>query len=258
MTGPAHLSPVTAVHVALSWMTVLPMPQPTAPMDRRTGGATIAAVPVSGILLGGIAAATAFGLAQTALPSTLIGFLIVALLGLLTRGMHLDGLADTADGLGCYGSPERISEVMRSGTVGPFAVATLVLSLALQGVGFAALVDQSRWYEIGFVIALARLAAVIGCRRNLDAVHRDGFGPLVAGTQKWSILGWTAAFLAAAIAGAALSIAAWSGVAVTIVVAGCGWLFTRHCARRMGGITGDALGASFELSVVLALVGLLL
>ena len=80
----------------------------------------MASVPAIGAALGAASAGLAFGLAQTDLPALTAGVLIVVLLGVATRGMHLDGLADTADGLGCYGPPDRVTEVMRSGTVGDF------------------------------------------------------------------------------------------------------------------------------------------
>ena len=60
-----HHSPVRAIHVAVSWLTVVPVPTPTVEMDRCTGGAVITAVPVVGALLGTVAAASAFGRSST-------------------------------------------------------------------------------------------------------------------------------------------------------------------------------------------------
>ncbi|MDY6811480.1 MAG: adenosylcobinamide-GDP ribazoletransferase, partial [Actinomycetota bacterium] len=153
------LSPIRAVHVALSWLTVLPLPQPTMTMDRRVGAAVMAAVPFVGAVLGVLAAGFAAALALTDLPAVMIGLLVVAALALVTRGMHIDGLADTADGLGCYGPPERVAEVMKSGTSGPFGVAAVVVVLAVQAVGFGALTQQHRFYDLAFAIALGRLVA---------------------------------------------------------------------------------------------------
>ncbi|MEE4023227.1 adenosylcobinamide-GDP ribazoletransferase [Gordonia sp. PKS22-38] len=256
-------TPVQATHVALSWLTVLPLPQPTAEMNRSTGASVMSAVPVVGAVLGALAVAVATLLSLTDLPATLVGVLIVATLGLATRGMHLDGLADTADGLGCYGPPERVAEVMKSGSSGPFGVATLVVVMAVQAVGFGALTDQHRWYEIGFAVALGRLVAVVGARRGLVAAHTEGFGALVADSQRISIAAWTAVAVLAAAAtgwgtdGFAMTTAV-QAIAVVAVVLLTGWLFTRHCARRVGGMNGDILGAGIELGVAIAVVGLLI
>ncbi|RPA63414.1 adenosylcobinamide-GDP ribazoletransferase [Gordonia oryzae] len=262
------MSPVRAIAVSLSWLTVLPVPRrftASAP-DRRLGGAVIAAVPVIGILHAAVVTLIAWGLSHTAAPAMLIGVLIVGVLAGSTRGMHLDGLADTADGLGCYGPPQRVTEVMRSGSVGPFGVATLVLVLALQVVGSATLVAQSRWWELGLAIGVARVAAVVACRRALQPAHRDGFGALVAGTQRiaavvWSVVAVAVGVVIGCLANmvTAFSITAGLPTAATIVVMlAFTWLFSRHCARRMGGIVGDVLGAVIELATALVLVGLIL
>ena len=241
-------APFTALHVAITWLTVAPIPAPRAPMDRRTGAAAIAAVPVVGIALGGCAAAVAYGLSFTSLPHLLIGVLVVALLALTTRGMHLDGLADTADGLGCYGDPERVREVMRSGDVGPFGAATLAIVLGAQAVAFGALVDAERWWTIVFAVALGRVSAVYVCRRGLPAANSNGFGAIVADTQRWSIPVWTVLATAAAWP---LGVPALCAVGVVAVFA---WAFSAHCRTRMGGVAGDVIGAAIELSTALALV----
>ncbi len=260
------ISPLRAVRTAVCWMTVLPVGTGTDPdetPDRAVGGAVMAALPVVGVVVGAAAAAFAFGLSLTDLPTALIGVLVVVLTAALTRGMHLDGLADTADGLGCYGPPERVAEVMRSGTVGPFGVATLVLTLGVQAAASSGLVDESRWYELAFAIALGRLGALLGTRRSISPAHPSGFGALVAGTQRASIPVWC---LIAAVATVPIGLrdngfdvaAAAQALVVVLAVVVFAWIFTRHCARRMGGLNGDVLGATIELGVALALVGLLI
>lgn len=267
------MSPVRAIAVSLSWLTVLPVPRRVtdATADRRLGGAVIAAVPVVGVLLAAVATLIAWGLSYTAAPEALIGVLVVGVLAVGTRGMHLDGLADTADGLGCYGPPERVTEVMRSGSVGPFGVATLILVLALQAVGLTTLIAQNRWWELGLAIGVARVSAVLACRRALPPAHPDGFGALVAGTQRIAAVVWSVVAVALGVVIGALdgsvtahsitahSITAGLRAGATIVVMlAFTWLFSRHCARRMGGIVGDVLGAVIELGTALVLVGLIL
>ncbi|MFE0749509.1 adenosylcobinamide-GDP ribazoletransferase [Gordonia sp. NPDC058843] len=264
------IPPTRTLRTAFSWLTIAPVGghDTSAAPDRSLGAAVMAAVPVVGAVLGAASAIVAFGLAHTGLPMLMIGVLVVVLIAAATRGMHLDGLADTADGLGCYGPPERVTEVMRSGTVGPFGVATLVLTLAVQATGFAALADESRWYEIAFAIALGRLGAVIGTRRSLEPAHPNGFGALVAGTQRTSVVVWLLLALAATVplglspngfdGGHLEAATVVRGVMVVLCVAAFAWWFTRHCARRMGGMSGDVLGATIELGVALGVVGLLL
>ncbi|MDL9937353.1 adenosylcobinamide-GDP ribazoletransferase [Gordonia sp. ABSL1-1] len=259
------VSPIVAIRTAFAWLTVAPVGDTGSAPDRQIGGAVIAATPIVGAALGALVAAVGLGLSRTDLPSLEIGLLLVALLALATRGMHLDGLADTADGLGCYGPPARVAEVMRSGPVGPFGVVTLILILGLQGVGFATLAAESRWGELAFAVGLARVGAVIACRSAVPPAHPDGFGALVAGTQRAAIAVWLSVAVAVALGvgytGAATGFdtrTATAAVLAVAVVGGVAWLFTRHCARRMGGINGDVLGATIEIGVAVAVVVLLL
>ncbi|HYO35105.1 MAG TPA: adenosylcobinamide-GDP ribazoletransferase, partial [Geodermatophilus sp.] len=94
--------------------------------------------PLVGLALGGVAAGT--GVLGAQLVSPLTGsVLALAALAALTRGLHLDGLADTADGLGPLRGRERALQVMHQGDVGPFGVVALVLTLLTQAAAGAAL-----------------------------------------------------------------------------------------------------------------------
>ncbi|MCK8659525.1 adenosylcobinamide-GDP ribazoletransferase, partial [Pseudomonas umsongensis] len=97
--------------LALSWLTVLPVRGP-ADIDRAAAARAIRAAPVTGILLGAAAAGVLWLLLAAGCAPPLAGLLCVGFLAVATRGMHIDGLSDTADGLGCYGPPERAREVM--------------------------------------------------------------------------------------------------------------------------------------------------
>ena len=252
MTAEARIGPLRALRLAASWLTVAPVGSPSVPMDRRAGRAVIAVTPLIGAILGATAAGMAVALSLTRAPDLLIGVLVVAFLALATRGMHLDGLADTADGLGCYGDPQRVRQVMRDGSTGPFGAATLFVVMGLDGVCVAALFSTDEFYAIGFTIAASRLAAVVGCRWGLAAADSTGFGALVASSQRWSILAWLAVACAAA---SPLGIRGFIAVGV---IGATSWAFTAHTARRTGGMNGDVLGAAIELSWVAALLTLVI
>ncbi|MEE2035147.1 adenosylcobinamide-GDP ribazoletransferase, partial [Rhodococcus chondri] len=98
--------PLDGIELALSWLTVLPVRGPEH-IDRAAAGRAITAAPVAGLLLGAGAAAVSWGLIAVGAAPPLAGLICVGFLAVATRGMHVDGLSDTADGLGCYGPPGR-------------------------------------------------------------------------------------------------------------------------------------------------------
>lgn len=242
--------------LAFSWLTVLPVRGP-ARIDRSAAARAITAAPLVGCSLGAIVAGTLWGLTALGMAAPLAGLLAVALIALATRGMHIDGLADAIDGLGCYGPPERALQIMRDGGAGPFGVAALVVSIGAQALAFGILAEQSRWLAIVLAIVLGRVAVVLACRRGTVAATDTGFGALVAGTQPlFSPILWTV-FLAA-VSVWAVPGQPWLGPVVVLAVLLATALFTRHCARRFGGLAGDVLGAVIEISTVLAAIALTL
>ncbi|EOM78184.1 adenosylcobinamide-GDP ribazoletransferase [Rhodococcus rhodnii] len=235
------------VALSFSWLTVLPVRSPS-PIDRRAAGRAITAAPLTALVLGAGAAAIASAASLTALPPLAVGLLVAAALALASRGMHLDGLADVADGLGVYGTPERTREVARSGSSGPFAVVTLVVVLVLQATAFGALASRGEYAAVALAVVVGRVSAVIGCRRGIPAATASGFGALVAGTQPWPVV--VAWVLAAAAAGVAA--AGWTGLAAVVVGLAVAEAAGTHAVRRFGGLVGDVLGAGIELAVVAA------
>ncbi|QBJ98501.1 adenosylcobinamide-GDP ribazoletransferase [Rhodococcus sp. ABRD24] len=247
MIGPA---------LALSWLTVLPVRGPQE-IGRPEGRRAITAAPLVGTLLGAAVAGILWVLTKAGLDPTLAGLLGVGALALLTRGMHVDGLADTADGLGCYGPPERAREVMRTGSAGPFGVAALVVTIGVQALSLGALGAAHQWAGVVVALAAGRVSVVIACRRGVPASSTKGFGALVADSQPWWVAAlWTVALTAAA--AWAVPDRWWQGPLVIMVVLAVAAYLVRHCARRFDGINGDVLGAALEFTVAAVAVGLLL
>ncbi|GAA3437749.1 adenosylcobinamide-GDP ribazoletransferase [Kutzneria kofuensis] len=235
------------LRLALSWLTVLPVPAPS--VDRRVAARAISLAPLVGLLLGLLAALVSWGVVTLGAPPLLAGLLVVAVLALLTRGMHLDGLADTADGLGCYGPPARALEIMKSGGAGPFAVVVLVVGLGIQAVCFGA----EPWPAVLLAVVASRVAFTWCCLRSVPAARPEGLGALVSGSQPLAVpVLWTALALAAGFL--AVPDKPWLGPIGVALATALVLLLLRHVRKRFGGITGDVLGAASELAATVVLV----
>ncbi|MUM18598.1 adenosylcobinamide-GDP ribazoletransferase [Mycobacterium sp. CBMA271] len=236
---------------AFEFATVTPVP---ARLAGTLSGPVLGALPVVGAVLGALAAATAW-LTSQLYTGPIAGLAAVTVVVLATRGLHIDGLSDTADGLGCYGPPERALTVMRDGSAGPFGVAAVMIALLAQTLSFGMLVSSQAWLAIAVAIATGRVGAVLACRRGVPGAAQSGFGARVAGSQPPLVVGlWVLG--AAGVAVFADTGRPWHGPAAVLVALVAGALLVRHCARRFGGITGDVLGASIELTTTLAALGL--
>jgi adenosylcobinamide-GDP ribazoletransferase len=183
----------------------------------------------------------------------------LALLALLTRGLHLDGLADTADALGVR-DRARALEVMKQPAIGTFGALALLFVVLVQLSGLTA-ADVAQHGTRTFVLAVAtgRIAITFACVRGVPAARPGGLGALVAGTLHRAVpILWS---LAAVVLGAGWaylddrgrapqaviqSVAIVVALAVTRTVQG-------RLVRRFGGVTGDVLGALSEIATTIAL-----
>lgn len=241
---------------ALSWMTIIPVKAPDE-VDRALGVRTVRAIPLVGVVLGLLCGLVSWAFATIAVPWPITGIVITTLLVVLTRGMHVDGLADTIDGLGSYREPDEARQIMRDGRVGPLGMAAVVLALIAEALAFGLLSTHNGHIMTGTVIAVARWATPLMCAAGASQVPRRGFGYLMIGTQR-PAFAWVVASIGALLfTGAAAVTSELCGRMpdVSVVVAllysaaavGGTVLYRRHCVRRLGYLTGDVLGANVEL-----------
>ncbi len=214
--------------------------------------------PLVGLALGGVAAGV--GVLGAWLVSPPVGAVLsLAALAALTRALHLDGLADTADGLGPLRGRERALQVMHQGDVGPFGVVTLVLALLLQAAaGAALLAADGGWVALWAAVVVSRLAMARTGLPGVRTAEGSSLGRAVAGTVSAP---WLAAWVVLVLAGAAA--AGWAaggpGAAVALTGACTAGLVAAELVRgrattRLGGVTGDVMGAMGEAAATVVLL----
>lgn len=245
-----------------------PTPGPAAAGDGPapdTVAAAMAWAPAVGLLLGVIASAVLL-VADHPLglgPLTAAG-LAVGSLALLSRGLHLDGLADLADGL-ASGKPAPVAlDIMRRSDIGPLGTVTLILTLLLQVAALSQAESAGHGRGPAALIAAVvtgRLALTWACRRGVPAARPEGLGALVAESVR-PVVPAAATAAALAVAAAAVVISAtltrdplgWTLPLAVAAGLGAALAVQRHAVRRLGGITGDVLGALAEVATTVTLI----
>lgn len=206
--------------------------------------------PLVGLLLGALLAAFAW-LLRDAAP-LLMAALLVTAWAWLSGGLHLDGLADSADAwVGGLGDRERTLAIMKDPRSGPAGVSALVMVLLLKTAALGSLASTA-WQWVWLAPLLAR-TALVAAFLALPYVRVGGMGAGLAGAARMPC-GLVSLVTLAAVA----IIARWPGWVALLAAAAVFALWRRACRQRLGGMTGDTCGALTELIEVAALVALAL
>jgi adenosylcobinamide-GDP ribazoletransferase len=239
--------------LALQFLTCLPVSLKAAP-TAADWGRSVLAYPLIGLLIGLLLAGLQrlIGHADPLLQAALL----TAAWALITGGLHLDGLADSADAwVGGHGDRERTLAIMKDPRSGPAAVSTLMLTLLLKFAALAVLVKtgpSSPWPALLLAPLLGR-SALVALLLTTPYVRPGGMGSALAAR-----LPRAPALLALLLAAAAVLFAGETGW-LALAVALAAWLLLRWLmTRRLGGATGDTLGAAVELTEVAVVVALAL
>jgi adenosylcobinamide-GDP ribazoletransferase len=241
----ASIVPVTGLIVALRYLSIVPVPgrrgHGGAPDSLADLGRAAVWFPVVGLGLG-CALALVQGIAGLLFPALLMGLLTIAAWKILTGGLHLDGLADCLDGLAGRDAERRLA-IMRDSRIGTFGAVGLVLVLLLDVAALADIPEDRRWRVLVVAPTVARATPLVLARAFPPARH-DGQGAAFQASvgRAAPLLGVAlAALVSVAMLGWAGLVAIVSGILAALAV---GALLT----GRLGGITGDVLGAAVEIA----------
>lgn len=224
---------------AIRILTIVPIPG----RDAGFSAACLPWFPIVGAILG----ATSYAIASTLGPQWPAGaaFLAVAAAVVLTGGLHVDGLADAADGLGGGRDKDTALAIMKDSRTGAFGVIAIGLALIGRTLATSSLIASSSASWLVIAAATARFMQIDMMVRLPSARPNGTAAALVAGARGWH---WALGFLTCAAIGFAIGgILGLTGLAGALCVnLGLGAWFK----RRVGGVTGDLIGTASEISEV--------
>ncbi|MGW4205576.1 adenosylcobinamide-GDP ribazoletransferase [Streptomyces sp. NPDC004726] len=272
------MSDLAGVRFAFGTLTVFPVR--VTRWDRDAARAGMVCAPLAGLVVGLVAGAVGGVLLLAGSGPLLAAVAGVAVPAVLTRALHLDGLADTADGLGSGKPAQDALRIMKRSDIGPFGVITLLFVLLAQVAAVSALFGRG-WSYGALALAVsgvtARLALTLAARTGVPAARPDGLGAAVAESVPvrtgvlvaalvTAVCAGTGALLGTGLGSGSIPEAGWSSgafgalhlaIAVLAGLAGA-QLVLRHCVRRFGGVTGDVFGALAETAATVSLAALVL
>ena len=231
--------------IAVQFMTTIPIKLPCLP-SREQNALSMLFYPVIGLMIGGV---LWFVASYVQLPMMLLSCVVMVVWVWLTGGLHLDGLADTADAwVGGFGDRQRTLTIMKDPNTGAMGVIAIVLCLALKWAAVYCLLELDAVLALLFVPMLGRMSA-LALFATTPYVRQHGLGSALQDVPKYLLwlvmLGFGAAVFALSWQMALVMIGVWA-----VMLAWLRWRFV----GRIGGITGDTVGASIEVVEVAMLV----
>ena len=233
-----------AFFAAIKFLTVLPVGK--AGGEFADMGRSVKFFPLVGLLLGVIAAGLAWCWVYL-FGAMISAVLIVVSFIVLTGGLHLDGLADTADGLLSVRGRERMLEIMKDSRSGAMAVIVIVCLLMMKAAAIASVPMGMLLRTVLLIPVAGRCAMMVGLSILPYARSEEELGSMFVGGKR-------KVDLVVGIAGAVLVgwvVLGMAGVIASVASLVGALVFSLYCRKKIGGFTGDTLGATCELAEVI-------
>jgi adenosylcobinamide-GDP ribazoletransferase len=235
--------------LAWQFLTIVPLRRTGTEMDCRLFGRSMAYYPVIGFLLGALLWGAGWILSGI-FPRPVADGMVILLLVVLTGAFHLDGLADTLDGMAFGKSKEKRLQIMKEHHIGAFGVVGLILILGCKYAAFHSL--PAEWAPKALIVALIlgrssmvqvlHLSPYARAEGGLGAVFKENLGKGEAVLSAASALVFSLFFFRG-----------W-GILLWLAAICSSWAIAVYFQRRLGGVTGDILGGTNEVNEALTLV----
>jgi adenosylcobinamide-GDP ribazoletransferase len=233
---------------ALSFLTILPGGHFSFWEEKKLAR-SMAFFPLVGLIIG-LILALGYYLFSFFFSRSLVLWLTIGLLSVLTRGLHLDGFADTMDGLASGGPKEKILEVMRDSRIGAFGVIGLIMLIGAKYLALDQIPDPSIPYTLILMTVMGRNAMVMVCYRSPYARPEGGLAKPF--TENLGVREIT--FSLATAFSIALLVMGMKGGVVFLGIGIFSLGYRYFFIRKLLGVTGDILGAANELAELLCLL----
>lgn len=244
------------VRLAVGTLTALPVTAPRR-VDRSVTGIAMVVAPLAVLPLGILVALICWTGRELDLEPLAVAAAAIGALAMGSRALHLDGLADTADGLTSSYDAERSLQVMKSGNTGPAGVAILIVVLLIQITALANIGFRPYGPVLaGVLVCASRAALVLTCMKGVPAGRVDGLGVTYTQTvpRVIAVAVWVAVAAITSAATELTEVPWWHGllgVVAAVLVVG---LLVDRSVKRFTGVTGDTFGAAIELALATLLI----
>lgn len=236
--------------IALQFLTVIPIHLKTMPTVQQNA-TSLLYYPLIGLLIGGILCGAS--LLLQAVPIFLSSVILTVIWVWLSGGLHLDGLADTADAwVGGFGDRDRTLQIMKEPSCGPIGVLSLLIAILLKCAAISVILELQYFYALVLFPVLARTVPLI-LFLSCDYVREKGLGTSIKHhlSKPASIVVIILIFLSSSLWGI-------KGIVSSVMALITIFILRRVFIRRIGGITGDTVGASIEIVEVTTLLSFVL
>jgi len=241
---------LAALLTAIQTLTRIPVPSPARAPDARMIAWSAVFYPAVGALLGALGVAV-FELLDGRLPVSVVALIVLALWALLTGALHEDGVADSFDAFGSQSAREDILRILKDSRIGSYGAMALVLATLLRWQGLSLLPAESVIFGLMASQVLPRAGVVL---------LAYWAGPATAGTGGGMAAALTAAPVAITLGVSAMLLWPIGGMQLLVPAIAClliSGLLAIYFRRRLGGVTGDCLGAAEQAQEIMVLLAIL-